>query len=301
MSYALSDISYNDGSAKVIRNIIGGDWNPEATLLLGKNSSAVDPGAFFGGKVTPKAGFRTSDLAAILAMSPLAGVKVTGGITLPFRKRDDCGDFTSGSTHASSTCTAGLLLVEELTVSGESEGEETPAAVAQCAFHAKSANGTDPIGVSTNVSLSAESFGSQFTLGPVYVNGTLVPQVTNYSLRMNHRVMVRHYNGLNFPQKVFIVFRSPQIQLELDDLAAFKTAGGFGASFSAVTNVIAYLRKRKSASDFEDPAATVHGSISFGAGLAKTDNISFSQGQNGTGRVSINAANLSWSVGVALP
>lgn len=300
MPARLSDVPFNDGAAKVIKNVLSGDWRSNAQIQYGRHSSDVDPGQHYAGKAEPQASLVTSDLLTVLGLSLLTGAKVTAGITLPFRKRDDCGAFVSGSNHTASTCTAGLLVIDSIEASQLGESDEQPGATANLTFHAKG-NGTDPISIATSQSIAAEAFGSQFSLGPTYINSTLVTGVQSIRWEPRLTVTARWRDGLIYPQELYIERRRPMVTITIDDIEQFATSGGFGPSFSAITTVTSYLRRRKDQTTHEADAALAHGSISFGAGISKTEQIAFQDNADGTGTLQICAAGLTSATGVAIP
>ncbi|CAK9003734.1 Uncharacterized protein SCF082_LOCUS7878 [Durusdinium trenchii] len=294
MQHSLYDAIFG---ALTIRQITEGGWNIDPTTIYAVASGGVDPEEIYAGRVVQVAEFTTADIAGVLGgVDPQAGLHVTSGNTVPFRKRAVGSTFASGSSHFASTYTNGLLLCTQITASRDSEGEETPGVTATLQSHAYADDGeVDPVTASTGQALAAQAFNAQFAIGPVVVNSTEVTDVTEWRVDTGITLQVKFQAAKPFPIRLHIRQRRPRIEIDVEDLDQFNSATGFTLSHGSLTSASVYARRRDDGNRFEADDASNHAKISFATGITSTSTVRGTGNDDASGTVILHGKALSWS------
>lgn len=243
-----------------LNQVMSSNFSANGTPVEGVTSGAVDVAQYFGGAIDFRASFESDDLASVAAVANVAtaGIAVSSGtITLPYQIRANKGTFVSGANNYSLSGTNGLIWPNSFSL--PAGGDATVSL--ECLFLSSDGD-TIPVTVNTGVTLSAETFQSKFTLGPVSVNGTALNDVTGVTVSTGIEVTPLFYR-FNYAPFAFIARRRPVIDItlyDLDDLNAL------GAGWGAGTALVVYARKR-AVTGFVDDATAEHISFSFADGL----------------------------------
>jgi hypothetical protein len=228
----------------------------------GMTSGAVDVTDYFAGQVDFRAQFESDDIASVAAVSNVAtaGIPVLSGtIAIPYQIRANLSTFGGSGDHYKLSGTNGLVVPTSFTL--PAGGDATVAL--ECVF--LSADGdTIPVAVNTAQSLTAEAFQAKYSLGPVSVNGTVIPNVTNATVTPGIELQVQFYR-FNYATDAFIVRRRPVIEITTHDLP---TLSSLGAGWGTGTALVAYARKR-STTGFVADATAQHVKFSFADGVVK--------------------------------
>jgi hypothetical protein len=238
------------------------DVSPEVQFIANRMSGAIDPSAISVTSAAPKATFTCDDLAGILAgISVSAGLAIASGtITIPFHKRADGSTFGGNSAHAILSATDAVAVIRA--ISG-SQGDENASAEIEVQF--KSTDGlTAPVTASVNNTLSSQSYGNAFAMGPLYIDGSALSQVTSVRVEPGVKIVAKRFDGSVYPTLIYIESRDPMITVTFENLDAMYSQA---ALFASMTSAAAYFRKRVDGGTFVSDVSTVHIKQSLGTGL----------------------------------
>lgn len=237
-------------------------FNANGQAVEGVTSGAVDVSQYFGGQIDFRATFESGDLASVAAVSNVgtAGIAVSSGtITIPYQVRANKGTFAAGGSHYSLSGTDGLIWPTSFALPA---GGDASASL-ECLFLSSDGD-TIPVSVNTGVTLSAETFQSNYTLGPVSVNGTALSNVTGVTVTTGIEVTPVFYR-FNYAPQGFIVRRRPMIDITFYDL---DTLNALGAGWGTGTACVVYARKR-AVTGFVADITAEHIAFSFADGLVQ--------------------------------
>jgi hypothetical protein len=258
-------------TAKQVRR---GSFGYNGQPVIGFQSGMLDPAELYGGAADPRANFSVEDVGgALAAISASTGLAVAAGtISVPFQKRSNRATFASGSSHFKATGANGLIIP----LMAEAAQDGNASIDLQAIF--QSTDGTDPVTLSSANALASQAYNKLWTLGPCSINGTAIGEVIRARINYGIEVLVERHNGMNFPDRVYIVRRRPSIDLTFND---FDTLDDFAAAFTEMTAAVVYFRRRLTAT-FDLDASTTHCKFSFADGIVSTETIEASDDQTGT-------------------
>jgi len=240
----------------------------------------------------------SSDLATLMAIGTntfvSAGLYIASGtITIPGKVRAAGGFFASGSAHIGLTGAKALIVPTSFECSQDAE-------FATCGFdiHWLSADGlTKGCDDASGAALGSQAFGSEFAMGPCYINSTLIAGVQSFRITPGIEVTKPPLgSGSVFPTQAFIKKVEPTIQLTVNDFAS--VAGTIG-DWTAMTSANIYLRKRADSGVYSASSDNVR--FTFAAGLTDTDSYDISNNDDGTSTITLHGKALTASAAVALP
>lgn len=292
----MADVVYDAViGALTLRQVSQGSYDPGANVIAARASGAIDPSELYAGSATPRASFQSGDLAGLLgAVSLSAGLAISSGtITLPFQKRANQGAFAGSSAHPAIAATDGLLVVTSIE-SGQDRG-----VTASMDLHFLSTDGaTDPVSGSTGNSLGAQSFTAQFDHGPGLVNATEIDELVGWRVNPGITVRAKHYQGLTFPTRLYIVSRDPSIDLTFEDLDA---AMAFLGSYTALSSVNVYARRFADGAAHVAEATTSHAKFSLGDGIGVIGPVQAAGQAEGSATIRCTGLALTGSTSNAIP
>lgn len=260
--------------ALTLKQVTRGSFNWNAQPVPGFQSGMLDVTEYFGGPADPRARFTSEDVGAVLtAVSPTAGLAVSSGtISIPFQKRANQGTFAGSTAHDKVTGANGLIV--PISASASQDGNAT--IDLECIF--RSTDGTNPVTISNGQSLGGLAFNKLWTLGPVAVNAQTIEEAISVTVNFGLGVIVQRHQGMNFPDRVYIVTRRPSIDITFTDFAELS---GFAAAHVVMTSAAVYFRNRSGATFAANDGGT-HCSFSFGDGIVQVETLEASNEQDGT-------------------
>lgn len=260
--------------ALTLKQVTRGSFSYGASPVAGYQSGMLDVSEYFGGPAEPRARFSSTDVGGVLAsVSATVGLPVAAGtISIPFQKRTNQATFAGSSAHDKVTGANGLII--PISASASQDGDAS--VDLECIF--RSTDGTNPVTISTAQSLAGLAFNKMWTLGPVSVNGYTIEEAVSASITFGLGVTTKRFGGLNFPQRIYIVTRRPEISITFND---YSELANFTAAHTVMTDAVVYFRHRSGAS-FAADNATTHCKFSFGDGIAQLESMEASNEQDGT-------------------
>lgn len=264
------------------------------TIVRGYASGATTAGAFYLGMAEPKVTFTTTDLDTVLDGIGATGLCVSSGtITVPWASQG-CSGTTGTGTHTALTGANGFAVMTSV-----SARQGDAFAQGQVELALLSSDGlTAPMTAASNASLSASSLVAQYRLGPVYIGGSQVTQVTGVTVNFGVGYITRSYNGGTYPTNTYIERIEPTIDITLENQAVIASLGPL---FSSLSNGYVYLQKLSSGGSVVSAATDEHIAISFASGITDVSQV------NGSGRtpsevtLRLHGGSLSLSTAAALP
>jgi hypothetical protein len=226
------------GSPFVLRQLEGNEINPGQSLGEIIPGGAVDRANTFLNAATPTVGLRSMDLTTILNnISLTVGLNCPTGAVFRGQRRVDGGVFGSGTLHTTWTSTKGWLGIGSI---GAVQGTPAVASLAYWALH----DGSNvPLVSATGQALGGSSpqLTSLFYLGPVYLNGSRLPDVQSISIDPGLGYEPVFGDGEVWPQIGFVRTRTPRLQMQSNDPGLAEDIGG--AFLAQGTTLAFYLRK----------------------------------------------------------
>jgi hypothetical protein len=265
MSAAIYDSVFG---ALAIKQCAAAEFSPNNQIDPARMSGAVDPTAHYLGQGEPRARWTSHDLATILgAVSVTAGLYVASGtITVPWNRRAAGSTFLGATSHFRLNGTKGLLWPTQFEAN---QGDPKARCMLECAF--LSSNGLAvPVTASTAQSLAAQSFTSEFRLGPVAINGSALPGVVGIVVNTGIQVELEYLDGGVFPTNAYITQRDPSMDIRFRDETALAT---YGPLVAAVTSAVAYFRKKSAGGTVVADATEEHIALSFADGITDVQQI----------------------------
>ncbi len=257
-----------------LKQVTRGSFSYNATPVAGFQSGMLDVTEYFGGPAEPRARFSSTDVGGVLAgVSATAGLSVSAGtISIPFQKRSNQATFAGSTSHNKVTGANGLIVPISATASQDGDASVD----LECVF--RSTDGTNPVTISSSNSLAGLAFNKMWTLGPVSVNGYTIEEAISATITFGIGITTKRFGGLNFPQRIYVVTRRPEISITFND---YNELANFTAAHTVMTAAIVYFRNRSGAT-FAADNGTTHCKFSFGDGIAQLDAMEASNEQDGT-------------------
>lgn len=233
----------------------------------------------------------SGDIATLVALNTSAfvnsGLYLTSStITVPLKARSAGGFFATGGAHASYTGVAALIVPTSFDISQDADN-------ATCALdiHWLSANGTTAeVLDTTGVTLGAQAFVDEYAMGPVYINGDLIPGAQSFKVTPGIEVNYAPPGaGLPRPLAANCSIKQvmPTIQIVVNDFDAI--AGTVGL-WTAMTSCNCYMRQREDAGVYEPAAAGIR--FTFAGGLSDTESIDISKNEDGSATITLHGKTL---------
>lgn len=283
--------------ASSLKQVRRTSFNPGVAHGSLRQSGAVDPSAIVVVGADPKATFETMDIAgAYTALGLTAGLFVSAGtITLPWNRRANGGTFSGGSNNFTLTGAYGLATLQSI-----SGSQSDPGAVAAIDLCFLSSDGlTAPLTAAVNQALASQSYNATHAMGPVYINGSQLTQVSSVRVNTGIRVVTKKYDGGIYVSKAFIETRDPTIDVTFENFDAVNT---YGPLFASATNVAAYFRLRADLGTFgADGSGTLHAKFSIASGLGTIQSVEASEQANGQVTISFIGKALAGSIASNIP
>jgi len=240
----------------------------------------------------------TTDLSTLIGIGTNTFISVglyiaAGTITIPGKVRSAGGLFVSGANNVGIAGTKALIVPTSVECS-----QDADFATGAFDIHWLSADGqTKGCDDAVSTTLGAQSFGSEYALGPCYINASLLEGVQSFRVTPGIEVTKPPLgSGSVFPTQAMIKKVEPTIQITVNDFDA--VAGTIG-DFTAMTSAVCYLRKRADAGVYAGAAS--HVSFTFAAGLTDTDSWDISSNDDGSATITLHGKALTASVVASIP
>lgn len=268
MSAAIHDATFG---ALVLRQCTQASFQPNNQVDVGRESGSLNPSALYISGGEPRARWQTHDIVGLLgAISITAGLYVgSGTIQIPWRRRAAGGTFAGNTAHLQLSGTKGLLIPSAIEAS-----QGSPKASASVEAVLLSTDGqAEPVTSVINATPAALAYNLEFRLGPVLLNGAQVPKITGFTVTPGIEIELEYADGATFPTDVFIVLRTPTIEIRFRDEQALDT---YGPLFSTMEDLTCFLRKKVEGGTVLGDAEDEHISFAFADGIASVEEISAS-------------------------
>ena len=241
----------------------------------------------------------SEDVATLVALNTntfcSAGLYVgSGTITVPYKKRSAGASFASGTAHPALTGSKALIIPTSFEATQDGD-----AATCQFEVHWLSSDGvTKACDDATGAALGSQSFGAEYTLGPAYINATLLTGVQ--SVRINPGIeVVKPPNGSGSVWPVFASIKmvTPTIEITVND---FDSIAGTVGDVTAMTSANIYLRLRSDSAIYNAAGSNIV-RFTFAAGIADTGSVTTSQNDDGAAVITLHGKTLTATAVTSIP
>lgn len=229
----------------------------------------------------PVVNITTGDVATVIAATGMAtGLSVSAGAwEVQWEKRAPGGAYAGSTSHVTLNGANGFLYATSLTA----EQDSADGAELACSFMALSSDGyTAPITVNTSQSLvGTPDVPLRHSLGPVYVNGTLIAGVTSIRIDSGLTIEAKRSDGGVFPVACMVTKREPMVELSVLNPALIDEAalGPFISALSS-TGIVAYLQAVAPGGGRAAGNSGTHISVSSNTGVWQVTNQQGTAGQD---------------------
>lgn len=286
--------------SSTVRQITGVDHKTGQQHRKSMNSGGVAVVQVSGKSSEEVTSITSADLATLVALNTnafcSAGLSLASStITTPFKPRAAGGAFVSGSNYVALTGANAFIVPTSFEASQDAD-------FATCGFdiHWLSTDGsTKGCDDASSQALASQAFGAEYTLGPCYINGTLITGVQSLKVTPGIEVVKPPLgSGSIFPFMASIKQTMPTIELTVNDFTSVESTVG---DFVAMTSANCYMKKRADSGIFTSAATTEHVRFTFAAGLTDTNSVTVSNNDDGSATITLHGKVLTASAAVALP
>jgi len=286
--------------SSTVRQITGVDHKTGQEHRKSMNSGGVAVVQVSGKAAAEVTSITSADLATLVALNTnafcSAGLSLASStITVPYKPRAAGGAFVSGSNYVALTGANAFIVPTSFEASQDAD-------FATCGFdvHWLSTDGlTKACDDASSQALASQAFGAEYTLGPCYINGTLIAGVQSFRVTPGIEVVKPPLgSGSIFPFMASIKQTMPTIEITVND---FTSIEGTVGDWTAMTSANCYMKKRADSGVFTAGATTEHVRFTFAAGLADTNGVSVSNNDDGSATITLHGKVLTASAAVAIP
>lgn len=227
--------------------------------------------ASFGSLVagSPRAGFTTVDIKAVLDQIPFAGLLIDAdgghpGVELYRRRMAQGGTRMSGSVHHKTTIANGLAVLRRI-----SARHQEPATV-EVELYPRQNSSTAPLAYDEASALPTHDAGPDaiWTLGKIVLNATTVEGLESWDLDAGVNVLCEGKDSDIYPTFCSIRSIQPSLRFRSRHVDLTTTLTEDGAYYTA-TQVVLYLRKRAEGGTFVADGTEEH--IKFTLGKCRVE------------------------------
>ena len=268
--------------ATVIGNILSLNHNTGATLQAAYASGEGSPKAQYLAQQSPVTTFQSTALGTILGLNSTtmisAGLCVASATSVfPFKELVGCG--TGSASHQSISTSNCYLFPTSISA------QIGQAATADIEVRHLSADGNaSPLTANSGASLSAAALLPEYLLAEVYIDGTLIAEVTGVTITPGFTIVEQRQGTGTYVTQVIAKVETASIEITTQNIVQANALIN-GAATS--TGVDIYLAKRKHGAVTELFTATEHIKISSTAGVKQTQSIAVSR-EDGSGVIKVD-------------
>jgi len=280
MAFALYDGKFDvSGTSWLLSQNRSMSVQANVEVFKGFYSGGVTPQFVSVLQAEPRVQIQTGDLSTLLTkISLTAGYYMTGSsIVLPFQERAVGGTFASTSNTLSMTRAFGHI--------ASIEAQQGQAAVASLELIPLWDGSTLPIVISTGVTLDAQAFNNEYSLGPAKIGSAALPGLISVTVNPGFRVNLTKHQGNAYTREAFIQIVEPSITWTIEGTGMQSTLTNLFKAISSTA--IQYLRKRTAGGTYVADATSEHIALTLTGGMTVTDTTEASGQENGT--ISITA------------
>lgn len=268
-----------DTNAFNLRQLDGWSFTPGASVGEITPGGAVDRAHIGLSSANPSFGLQTRDLLTVFgAMTPATVLCVTAAI---FRAqlRAECSTFATGTNHLSHSVPKGTIIPRSINAS-QTDVDGVSMQLEMLPLF----NGTDAIvsaaGSQDYDAVTTPAFVSRYYMGPIYINGTIVPNLESWGVDFGINYQTKAFNGSPYPTEGSIITRKPVISLTGSDLAIQAAQNLFLRS--AAGAIAIYAQAGTAGSDRVAAGTGGHVKITASAGAISGQNTSITGNDDGT-------------------
>lgn len=285
--------------SSTVRQITGIDHKTGLEMRKSMNSGGTAVVQVSGKAGVEVTSVTSADLATLVALNTnafcSAGLSLAAStITVPFKPRAAGGSFVSGSNYVGLTGANAFIVPTSFEASQDGD-------FATCGFdiHWISTDGlTKGCDDASGAALASQAFGAEYTMGPVYINGTAIAGAQSFRVNPGIEVVKPPLgSGSIWPFMASIKNVMPTIEITVNDFASVEATVG---DFTAMTSCNCYMKKRADSGVFTAGATTEHVRFTFAAGLTDTGSVSVSGNDDGSATITLHGKVLTASAAVAL-
>lgn len=246
--------------------IVDSDVSPEIVHQIGHAAGRHNPSWVSTVSASPMVTFACTDLSRALGNISLStGMAiVSGGFTSAdayLTQIQNRGARTSGATNFRVRIVSGFAALS--TITAEHRGDAAASGMIYALYDGTNA----PFQYSATQSIPhTPSIDAKWTLGPIYVNGTLLTGVQRCTITVGFSLERASADGDYYDTFAGIQFAEPLIDIVTKEVPVLNTYGLEGTAIDS-SDVIVFLRKRAKAGRFVADATEEHISITCNAGM----------------------------------
>jgi len=251
-------------SGAIIDGIVNHDFTPNDETLRHLADGAADATLITLMQQSPQHVLTTRSLATALGQIGWAGIDIPtteATFAMYWRQMAEHGTRKSGSAHIKMTVNKGYVYGQQVEASQGSGAQFTFGL--QCGW-----DGTNAPIISTDSNQALPADGASlelFTLGPVKINGTLLPGVQRTSVTFGIQLYLAFGDGEVWPTLITVQERSPAIVCECLDATALFDLGLTGTAQGATDSLVYFRKKLANGANVPDATAE-HVSVGVAAG-----------------------------------
>jgi len=262
-----------------VRQVASSGFRENLDILTGRFSGSPRIAFQSVQSADPTLDLTTSDISGFLSAFGLESTRIANGTTVQigYQKRVSGGSLAGGSTNvlitgANSSCPVQLI---PQTVTAPRQGAVTAQGMA---YFMSSDGEAHPVAIGTGQALAATAFNAMWGLGPIFVNGSQIPNHVGFNVTFGvGKSEQQQYDGSVFPTDCFLETFDPVIELTSEDFDILASLKG-GA---VINTVSAYLRRRVAGGTYVSNATATHIKFSFASGIAVPQGVSASDTKHG--------------------
>lgn len=207
--------------------------NPNRRVTAVTSAGEISPSFIYFATAEPTISGSVSDFGTAISAGLTPTLALAGGsasvstLAVYGTQVSNLGSVAGSSSHFTTTVSLGVMILRSIRAS---QGQK---ASAQVEVHAIWDGTNDPLLYATNASLPSDCvLGYQYTLGPVYVDGSQLVGVKDVSVDMGITETKVQSDGNLYPTLIYTSKWEPKIMLTMTNAAAESTFGLTGSALS---------------------------------------------------------------------
>lgn len=311
MAFSASDVVLDKGAPteRTVHQITNVSHSQNAELVNAVATGAVSPAAFFIGNTAPTTQLTSTDSTLLTLNGNLwlsrgycaeAGIPDANLATIvPFNERANCSVFNAANVHAAFGSRHTIVMPTSVS------GTRAEAIEFQLDLRYLTLDPFEPPNTVLNaLALSTASFAQASQFAGAYIGGVEIKEAIGFTYNPGLTILSEPVGGGSYPSTGYVTVVEPTIEIQTESLAE-SLAVLNGADLG--TGLTIYLATKQQGATIQPRANPVHASLTALNGIRQTSQLSWSQGQNGQGTISINLASptggdaVTVATGIVLP